>query len=87
MKFVIPIQPPSDGFDYMEQAFLRQMIIDVYKTIKRPEDKFIILATHGMGYTQEIVAEILGKSQVTIQTRIQKIFCRIRNNKKFKNTV
>lgn len=85
--FPIPIQAPLDGFDPLEQAFLRQMIIDIYKDIENPEDKFIIIATHGMGYTQEVVAEMLNTSQVQINIRIKKIFENIKRNKRFKNAV
>ena len=85
--FPIPIQAPLDGFDPLEQAFLRQMGIDMYRDIQNPEDKFIIIATHGMGYTQEVVAEMLNTSQVQINIRIKKIFEEVRNNKRFKNEV
>lgn len=79
MSFPVPIQPPADGFDKMEQAFLRQMVIDVFRKIPRTEDKFIVMAIHGMGYPQEVVAEMLGKSQVRICVQLKKITQYIRN--------
>lgn len=79
MSFVCPIQPPSDGFDKMEQAFLKQMVIDMYKSIQNTEDKFIMIAHYELGYPQDVVAEMLGKSQVMVSTRIQKIITYLRN--------
>jgi DNA-directed RNA polymerase specialized sigma subunit len=73
MSFPCPIQPPADGFDKMEQVFLRQTIIRMYRVVKSSRDKFILIAIHEMGYPQEAVAEMLGISQVTICNRLQKI--------------
>ena len=73
MTFVIPLQPPEDGFDDDEKAFASQMYVEVYKRIKNPEDKFIVFAVLDMGFSQEIVAEMIGKSQVAVSTRIKKI--------------
>lgn len=73
MSFPLPVQEPTDGFDPMEKAFLRQMVIDIYKILPNPEDKFIMLAIHDMGYPQEVVAEMLNTSQVTISIRIKSI--------------
>ena len=73
MTFPTPIQPPSDGFDRLEQEFLKDMIIDIYKVIPKVEDKFILFAVEEMGYPQEVIGEILGIPQYTICLRLQKI--------------
>jgi len=85
MTFPVPFQPPTDGFTTMEVAFLKRMVIDVYKIIPRAEDKFILIAVQEMGYPQEVVAQMLGKSQNTICARLQKIKIFIRNHKLMKD--
>lgn len=87
MSFPTPLQPPSDGFDQMENMFLQQLIVDIYKNIQNKDDRFIILATYGMGYQQEVVAEIIGTSQEIVCLRIKKIISRLRNNKQLKNRI
>lgn len=73
MSFQIPVQEPPDGFDQMEKAFLRQLIINIYRVLPNPEDKFIMIAIHEMGYPQEVVAQMLGKSQVIVSGRLKRI--------------
>lgn len=81
MSFICPIQPPTDGFTKMEQTFLKQLVVQMYRIIKNPEDKFIMLAHYELGYPQEVIADMLGKSQVMVSTRIKKIVVYLRSTK------
>lgn len=80
MRFLIPVQEPSDGFDQMERAFLRQLIITMYRVLPNPEDKFIMIAIHEMGYSQDAVAQMLGKSQVVVSGRLKRIKLFLKNH-------
>lgn len=73
MSFPYAVPEPPDGFDKMEKLFLREMIVNLYRVLPSTEDKFILIAVHEMGYSQDIVARMLGKSQVMVSIRLEKI--------------
>jgi DNA-directed RNA polymerase specialized sigma subunit len=85
MTFPTPIQPPKDGFTELENEFLRSMVIDVYRILKSPKDKFILMSIQEMGYTQEVVGKMLNMTQVRVCLRLQKIKEYVRKHKLMKD--
>ena len=73
MNFTAAVPQPEDGFDAMEKMFLRKLVIDMYKKIKDPEDKFILIAVKEMGYSERDVGEMINKNQSAISNHIKKI--------------
>jgi len=70
---VLPvIQPPSDGFTPFEKLFLRETFLNLYKKIREPITKFIIIAYFECGYSQDEIAYILGISQPIVVKIIKK---------------
>ena len=80
MSFPMPVPEPPDGFDPMEKAFLRQLIVNMYKILPKGDDRFIMIAIHEMGYSQDVVAQMIGKSQVMVTTRLKIIKKFLRNH-------
>jgi hypothetical protein len=84
MSFPVPLQPPPDGFDTFEKLLLREVVITLYKKMKSPEDKFIFIATHEMGYSIDMVAKMLCKNQVRISIKLKKIIGYLRTDEALK---
>lgn len=80
MKCPYPVPEPQDGFNKMEKLLLRQLIIQLYQILPTSDDRFIVMAIFEMGYSQDIVATILGKSQVMVSTRIKTIRTFLKNH-------
>ena len=64
--------PPADGWTQLEKVFIRQLIINMYRGIKDPLDKFILIATTESCYKQDEISEMCGISQVAINKRLKK---------------
>ena len=87
MKFPYPVPEPPDGFTSMEKRFLRDMVISLYSILPTPEDKFIIIAVHEMGYSQDDVGHMLGKSQVMVSNRLKTIKLFLRKHPLMSNMI
>lgn len=64
---------PEDGWQPMERILLRDLVVSLYRTVRKPNDKFILMAIFESGYSQTEVAMILGVSQVAVYKRITEI--------------
>lgn len=74
---VIGIHTPIDGFTEEEKLLKRVIEEESLKTLyaKLPTSrmKFVVAAHYELGYPQELVAEILGIKQPSLQDEIQHI--------------
>jgi hypothetical protein len=78
MTFPITLPEPEDGWEKFEKVFLKQTVIQIYKCLRSPTDKFILIAIKEMGYPEEVVGMMLGKSQEVISIRLKKICDKLR---------
>jgi len=63
---------PSDGWSTLERLLLRSVIINMYKFLDNPLDRFILMASVENEYRQEEIGEMCGISQVAINKRLKK---------------
>lgn len=80
---MIPVilQPPSDGFTNLEIAFIKDILLSIYKSIDDPITRFIIMAHFECGYTQDQISSVIGLSQPTVVQRIRKTQGKLRRMK------
>ncbi len=75
-------EEPNDGWLPEEKAFFRLTVIMVYRKISDPIDKFIFIAMHESGYTQQEIGTILKISQEAVSKRYNNILRRLRDHRK-----
>lgn len=63
---------PSDATPE-EVEFFEYSICNLYKSLPRREDMFLVAFVHELGYKKTIAAEILGVSPSTITVRLKQI--------------
>lgn len=56
-----------------EVEFLEYSICNLYKSLPRKEDMFLVAFIHELGYKKSLAAEILGVSNSTISIRLESI--------------
>lgn len=56
-----------------EMEFLEFSIINLYKSLPRREDMFLVAFVHELGYKKGMAAQILGVSNATITSRLKTI--------------
>lgn len=60
-----------------EKEFLEFSIVNLYKSVKKEQDMFLIAFIHDLGYKKSMAAEILGISPTSITVRLNKIKARL----------
>jgi DNA-directed RNA polymerase specialized sigma subunit len=81
MGTIIPITTPHDGWEDFEKVFLKQTVINMYRCLKNPKDKFILMAVKELGYSQEVVGRMVGLFQEDVSIRLKKIIQKLRRMK------
>lgn len=79
---LLPLAEPHDGWEPIERQFVKLTICNMYRKIKNPTDRFIFMATHESGYTQDEIAHIIGISQAAVGKHLMKIMVRLKILKK-----
>lgn len=69
---------PSDATPE-EVEFIEFSITNLYKSLERKEDMFLVAFVHELGYKRGMAAEILGVSNATITSRLQDIEAKLRD--------
>lgn len=74
MRFPIPFPDPDDGWTDDEKYYLPLTIVNLYRSLKNPQDMFILMCIKEIGYSEEIVGQILGLKQEVVSNRLKKIY-------------
>jgi DNA-directed RNA polymerase specialized sigma24 family protein len=70
---------PTDGWSTLEKLLLRSVIINMYKFLDDPLDRFILMASVENNYRQEEIGQMCGISQVAINKRLKRTKLILRN--------
>jgi ABC-type phosphate/phosphonate transport system ATPase subunit len=62
-----------------EVEFLEYSVVNLYRSIERREDMFLVAFIHELGYKKRLAAEILGLSNASITSRLKAIEDRLRS--------
>mgnify|MGYP001616339942 CR=1 FL=1 len=69
----MPLQTPSDGWNPEERMILKETILEMYRLLESPIDKFILIATYEASYSQTDLAAIFCVTQAAISKRLKRI--------------
>lgn len=76
------LDSPQDGWTNEENFFLKFTILNIYAKITDPIDKFIFIALHESGYSQEDIGIMLRISQEAVCKRYKNAIKRVREMKR-----
>ena len=76
------LDSPEDNWTPDERVFIRLNVLIIYKKVENPIDKFIIIAMHESGYTQEEIGQMLGISQEAVSKRYKNAVIRLKEFRK-----
>lgn len=62
-----------------EVEFLEYSIVNLYKSLERKEDMFLVAFCYDLGYKKSMAAEILGLANSSITSRLKEIQKKLRN--------
>lgn len=69
---------PSDATPE-EVEFLEYSIVNLYKSLERKEDMFLVAFCYDLGYKKSMAAEILGLANSSITSRLKDIREKLKN--------
>jgi DNA-directed RNA polymerase specialized sigma24 family protein len=62
-----------------EVEFLEFSLVDLYRSLERKEDMFLVAFCYDLGYKKSLAAQILGLSNASITSRLKEIKRRLKN--------
>lgn len=62
-----------------EVEFLEFSLVDLYRSLERKEDMFLVAFCYDLGYKKSLAAQILGLSNASITSRLKEIKSRLKN--------
>jgi DNA-directed RNA polymerase specialized sigma24 family protein len=72
-----PILPEDATPEEIE--FLEFSIVDLYRSLERKEDMFLVAFCYDLGYKKSLAAQILNLSNASITSRLQDIRDKLKN--------
>lgn len=71
-----PILPEDATPEEIE--FIEYAVVNLYKSLERKEDMFLVAFCYDLGYKKSLAAEILGLSSASVTIRLKRIQDRLK---------